>query len=55
MSENVAKAGAPAGAGGAAPLIAARGVTRILPGLVPTMLVRDIDLSVGTNMNLLNA
>jgi lipoprotein-releasing system ATP-binding protein len=49
MSENVAKAGAPAGAGGAALLIAARGVTRILPGLVPTMLVRDIDLSVGAN------
>jgi lipoprotein-releasing system ATP-binding protein len=49
MSESVAKAEAPVGAGGAAPLIAARGVTRILPGLVPTMLVRDIDLSVGAN------
>jgi lipoprotein-releasing system ATP-binding protein len=29
------------------PLIEARKVTRILPGIVPTTLVRDIDLSVG--------
>jgi lipoprotein-releasing system ATP-binding protein len=32
-----------------APLIEARGATRILPGLVPTTLVHDIDLSVGDN------
>ena len=32
-----------------APLIEARGVTRILPGVVPTTLVRDIDLSIGHN------
>jgi lipoprotein-releasing system ATP-binding protein len=29
------------------PLIAASGVTRILPGLVPTTLVHDIDLTIG--------
>jgi lipoprotein-releasing system ATP-binding protein len=49
MSASVAKAEAPGGAGGAVPLIAARSVTRILPGLVPTMLVHDIDLLVGSN------
>jgi lipoprotein-releasing system ATP-binding protein len=31
------------------PLIEAIGVTRILPGIVPTMLVHDIDLSIGHN------
>jgi lipoprotein-releasing system ATP-binding protein len=33
----------------ARPLIEARGVTRILPGIVPTTLVHDIDLAVGEN------
>lgn len=32
-----------------APLVEARGVTRILPGIVPTTLVHDIDLRVGAN------
>ena len=49
MSENGPKTEAAVRADGAAPLIAACGVTRILPGLVPTMLVHDIDLSVGAN------
>jgi lipoprotein-releasing system ATP-binding protein len=31
------------------PLIEARGVTRILPGIVPTTLVHDIDLTIGHN------
>ena len=31
------------------PLIEARGVTRILEGIVPTTLVHDIDLSIGDN------
>ena len=31
------------------PLIEARSVTRILPGIVPTTLVHDIDLSIGHN------
>jgi lipoprotein-releasing system ATP-binding protein len=31
------------------PLIEARGVTRILPELVPVTLVRDIDLTIGTH------
>jgi lipoprotein-releasing system ATP-binding protein len=31
------------------PLIEARNVTRILPGVVPTTLVHDIDLSIGHN------
>jgi len=31
------------------PLIEARGVTRILPGVVPTTLVHDIDLKIGHN------
>jgi lipoprotein-releasing system ATP-binding protein len=30
-------------------LIEAKGVTRILPGVVPTILVRDIDLAIRTN------
>ncbi|MBI3433888.1 MAG: ABC transporter ATP-binding protein [Proteobacteria bacterium] len=34
---------------GTPPLIEARGVTRILPGIVPTTLVRDIDLVIGGN------
>src|SRR6185437_1411529 len=33
-------------AAGSEPLIAASGVTRILPGLVPTTLVHDIDLTI---------
>lgn len=33
----------------AVPLIEARGVTRILPGVVPTTLVHDIDLKIGQN------
>jgi lipoprotein-releasing system ATP-binding protein len=36
-------------AAAAAPLIEARGVTRILPGIVPTTLVHDIDLAVREN------
>jgi lipoprotein-releasing system ATP-binding protein len=32
-----------------APLIEARKVTRILPGIVPTLLVHDIDLVIGEN------
>jgi lipoprotein-releasing system ATP-binding protein len=49
MSEGLARSAASQGARGIAPLIEARRVTRILPGLVPTMLVRDIDLAVGAN------
>jgi lipoprotein-releasing system ATP-binding protein len=41
-------AGNPAGADGA-PLIEARDVTRILPGIVPTTLVRGINLTIGAN------
>jgi lipoprotein-releasing system permease protein len=37
------------GKGAAPPLIEARGVTRILPGVVPTTLVRDINLEFGRN------
>jgi len=33
----------------AQPLIEARNVTRILPGIVPTTLVQDVDLSIGSN------
>jgi len=36
-------------AGTRAALIEARAVTRILPGIVPTMLVHDIDLAIGEN------
>jgi lipoprotein-releasing system ATP-binding protein len=36
-------------AAGGVPLIEARGVTRVLPGIVPTTLVHDIDLAVGDN------
>jgi lipoprotein-releasing system ATP-binding protein len=31
------------------PLIATRGVTRVLPGIVPTTLVHNIDLAIGEN------
>jgi lipoprotein-releasing system ATP-binding protein len=34
---------------GATPLIEARKVTRILPGIVPTTLVHDVDLVIGTH------
>ena len=34
---------------GGAPVISARGITRVLPGVVPTTLVRDIDLDIGAN------
>jgi lipoprotein-releasing system ATP-binding protein len=34
---------------GPTPLIEARGVTRILPGIVPTTLVHDVDLAIYTN------
>jgi len=37
------------GSGVPTPLIEARGVTRILPGIVPTTLVHDIDLKIGHN------
>ena len=36
-------------AGGGNVLIEARGVTRILPGIVPVTLVHDIDLAIGAN------
>jgi lipoprotein-releasing system ATP-binding protein len=35
------------GAGTSVPLIETRGVTRILPGIVPTTLVRDVGLTIG--------
>jgi lipoprotein-releasing system ATP-binding protein len=46
-----APAGAPATreAGTRAPLIEARRVTRILPGIVPTTLVHDVDLDIRAN------
>jgi lipoprotein-releasing system ATP-binding protein len=40
-------AAAPATGGGVPPLVAASNVTRILPGVVPTVLVRDVDLAIG--------
>jgi len=40
-------AGPTPGMSAASPLIEARGVTRILPGIVPTTLVHDIDLTIG--------
>jgi lipoprotein-releasing system ATP-binding protein len=50
MSEtSAARAEALASAAGSEPLIAASGVTRILPGVVPTTLVHDIDLAIGSN------
>ena len=48
MSE-LATQSAPAQAASAVPLIEARNVTRILPGIVPTTLVRNIDLTIGDN------
>jgi lipoprotein-releasing system ATP-binding protein len=48
MSEAGVNHAAPVGAT-QAPLVQARAVTRILPGLVPTTLVRDIDLTIGDN------
>jgi lipoprotein-releasing system ATP-binding protein len=47
MSELSAAAAPEPDAQGA--LIVASGVTRILPGVVPTLLVRDIDLIIGAN------
>jgi lipoprotein-releasing system ATP-binding protein len=44
-----ASTGAASTAAAAAPLIAARAATRILPGLVPTTLVHDIDLAIRAN------
>jgi len=38
-----------AASAGSQPLIEARNVTRILPGIVPTVLVHDINLSIGDN------
>jgi len=38
-----------AGTPGGGPLIAATGVTRMLSGIVPTTLVHDIDLAIGSN------
>jgi lipoprotein-releasing system ATP-binding protein len=49
MSESLARSDASPVAPGAVPLIEARRVTRILSGLVPTTLVRDIDLAVANN------
>ncbi len=46
MSDTAPHPDAPQAAGGA-PLIEARHVTRILPGVVPTTLVRDINLRIG--------
>ncbi|MDC7788814.1 ABC transporter ATP-binding protein [Rhodoplanes sp. TEM] len=36
-------------AAGGPPLLEARGVTRVLPGIVPTTLVHDVDLIIGAN------
>ncbi|MGE0565167.1 MAG: ABC transporter ATP-binding protein [Pseudolabrys sp.] len=49
MSEPGAKTAQAAATAEAQPLIEARKVTRILPGIVPTTLVRDIDLQIGSN------
>ena len=49
MSEAERRSGAAASAPHAAPLIAAKGVTRILSGTVPVTLVHDIDLAVAGN------
>ena len=46
MSEAERRSGAAASAPHAAPLIAAKGVTRILSGTVPVTLVHDIDLAI---------
>jgi lipoprotein-releasing system ATP-binding protein len=39
----------PRARGSAEPLIEAKAVSRILPGIVPVTLVRDIDLAIGSN------
>ena len=49
MSANAEPQAKPKAASGAVPLIEARNVTRILPGIVPTTLVHNIDLAVGDN------
>jgi lipoprotein-releasing system ATP-binding protein len=46
---DVALTQAPQSRIGRIPLVQARAVTRILPGLVPTTLVHDIDLTIGDN------
>ena len=46
MSEAERRSGAAASAPHAAPLIAAKGVTRILSGTVPVTLVHDMDLAI---------
>jgi lipoprotein-releasing system ATP-binding protein len=48
MSDTLAQSAEPQAAN-ATPLIEARGVTRILPGVVPTTLVRNISLKIGAN------
>ena len=48
MSDTRAPCGWRRGCRAMQPLIAASGVTRILPGMVPTTLVHDIDLAIGT-------
>jgi lipoprotein-releasing system ATP-binding protein len=48
MSDTLAQSAQPQAAD-AAPLIEARNVTRILPGVVPTTLVRNINLKIGGN------
>jgi lipoprotein-releasing system ATP-binding protein len=49
MSEAFARSPATGEAADRPVLVEARGATRILPGLVPTTLVRDIDLRIGHN------
>ncbi len=49
MSDLAADAGRANRRAATGPLIEARGVTRILPGIVPTTLVHDIDLSINDN------
>jgi lipoprotein-releasing system ATP-binding protein len=49
MTTAPATASGDAAANRGAPLIEARGVTRILPGIVPTTLVHDIDLRIYAN------
>lgn len=49
MSEGLATTAPARDASDTIPLVQARQVTRILPGLVPTTLVHDIDLSIGGN------
>ena len=49
MSESTVAPSSEAAATGPRPLIEARNVTRILPGIVPTMLVHDINLRINAN------